>query len=489
MYYKKDLGYVYPERSDEHMITVKHLRDTNFDENYPFLDTQTIVKGGYAFSLFNGEDKGKTLSISRSKNSNDSLRLVVTEGVEERKSTHFLIKGLDKVVGNLNQKYPFITPPKIRFMNSKELTDSQIVRYIDIAEKELSKYYRYLEGEYKVDLPASEEKAVEEVKPKKTSISRELKLSKDEIKSVDKLFEIFESTAESLPKHISSKISPSTGKVLMATIPAIDGTSYTISKKMNPDFGNKLKYVHIEKTFADNTKKYLAIDYNSKKFLKTDSKTGKPMVVDGALVLYTAEEAERLNLKNFFEETLENIFRAPSSKEIAEPKDVTVLKIKEPVKIIDIDDPEIEPLDFEDKKINNLLDKISTGELNESDTNNVQIKGPILVPKKRGRKPKVKSEAAEAKPTSTTKVNQEPTKNEKTEKSSVEVVPEKTPVGKNITEAVNIAEIEKRVVNKAISDADALSELYINTLVSRFRENVETKITQMLEKITEVLKF
>lgn len=32
MAYRKDLGYVYPERSDEHMITVKHLRDTHFDK-------------------------------------------------------------------------------------------------------------------------------------------------------------------------------------------------------------------------------------------------------------------------------------------------------------------------------------------------------------------------------------------------------------------------------------------------------------------------
>ena len=38
MAYRKDLGYVYPERSDEHMITVKHLRDTHFDENYEYLD-------------------------------------------------------------------------------------------------------------------------------------------------------------------------------------------------------------------------------------------------------------------------------------------------------------------------------------------------------------------------------------------------------------------------------------------------------------------
>lgn len=38
MYYKEDLGYVYPERSDQHMITVKHIRDCTFDENYNYYD-------------------------------------------------------------------------------------------------------------------------------------------------------------------------------------------------------------------------------------------------------------------------------------------------------------------------------------------------------------------------------------------------------------------------------------------------------------------
>ena len=38
MNYREDLGYVYPERSDEHMIDVPHLRDTNFDENYKYID-------------------------------------------------------------------------------------------------------------------------------------------------------------------------------------------------------------------------------------------------------------------------------------------------------------------------------------------------------------------------------------------------------------------------------------------------------------------
>ena len=38
MYYRHNLPYQYPERSDEHMITVKHLRDTHFDENFEYLE-------------------------------------------------------------------------------------------------------------------------------------------------------------------------------------------------------------------------------------------------------------------------------------------------------------------------------------------------------------------------------------------------------------------------------------------------------------------
>lgn len=37
MYYVHDKTIKYPEKSDEHMITVKHLRDTHFDENYEYL--------------------------------------------------------------------------------------------------------------------------------------------------------------------------------------------------------------------------------------------------------------------------------------------------------------------------------------------------------------------------------------------------------------------------------------------------------------------
>ena len=37
MYYRHQLDFRYPERCDEHMIDVKHLRDVNLDTNYPYL--------------------------------------------------------------------------------------------------------------------------------------------------------------------------------------------------------------------------------------------------------------------------------------------------------------------------------------------------------------------------------------------------------------------------------------------------------------------
>jgi len=37
MYYRHDLDYVYPDQSDQHMITVPHLRDVDLNEDYPYL--------------------------------------------------------------------------------------------------------------------------------------------------------------------------------------------------------------------------------------------------------------------------------------------------------------------------------------------------------------------------------------------------------------------------------------------------------------------
>lgn len=37
MYYRHNLDYKYPEKCDEHMIEVKHLRDVTVDANYPYV--------------------------------------------------------------------------------------------------------------------------------------------------------------------------------------------------------------------------------------------------------------------------------------------------------------------------------------------------------------------------------------------------------------------------------------------------------------------
>lgn len=44
MYYRHQLDYTYPERCDEHMITVPHLRDVTVDEHYPYLRKDFLFK-------------------------------------------------------------------------------------------------------------------------------------------------------------------------------------------------------------------------------------------------------------------------------------------------------------------------------------------------------------------------------------------------------------------------------------------------------------
>ena len=44
MYYRHNLPYEYPARSDQHMIDVPHLRDVNLDENYPYLQKSLWFK-------------------------------------------------------------------------------------------------------------------------------------------------------------------------------------------------------------------------------------------------------------------------------------------------------------------------------------------------------------------------------------------------------------------------------------------------------------
>ena len=50
MYYRHELDYTYPDRSDEHMIKVKRVRDLKFDTSYSYLDKSIrfkIMRGVY----------------------------------------------------------------------------------------------------------------------------------------------------------------------------------------------------------------------------------------------------------------------------------------------------------------------------------------------------------------------------------------------------------------------------------------------------------
>ena len=52
MYYRHNLDYKYPDKCDEHMIEVKHLADTNFDENFDYIDRRFSRKvKNFFFSL------------------------------------------------------------------------------------------------------------------------------------------------------------------------------------------------------------------------------------------------------------------------------------------------------------------------------------------------------------------------------------------------------------------------------------------------------
>lgn len=44
MYYRHDLDIQYPDKCDQHMITVKHVRDVNLDTNYPYLQKSAWFK-------------------------------------------------------------------------------------------------------------------------------------------------------------------------------------------------------------------------------------------------------------------------------------------------------------------------------------------------------------------------------------------------------------------------------------------------------------
>ncbi len=55
MYYRNEMNLQYPERCDQHMIEVKHIRDVVLDENYPYLQKgfRWFVQRATALVLYN----------------------------------------------------------------------------------------------------------------------------------------------------------------------------------------------------------------------------------------------------------------------------------------------------------------------------------------------------------------------------------------------------------------------------------------------------
>ena len=52
MYYRHDLDYSYPERSDEHMLTLKRTRKLHLDEKYDYMPKGVRFRIGRAFTAF-----------------------------------------------------------------------------------------------------------------------------------------------------------------------------------------------------------------------------------------------------------------------------------------------------------------------------------------------------------------------------------------------------------------------------------------------------
>lgn len=476
----------------------KYFGRTNFQKanemrsKYPSIESKPVLRGGYSFTLTEGAEKDKTISIVRSKNASDILRLVVSNNDEAKSSTHYLIRGTDKVVSNINQKYPFMTPPKFRFMTAKEISDCGIVKYLGIIENELAKYHDFLQSDGKMS--EAKTSSDEKVPYRKPYLQRSMRVSKSYAEMASKVFDIFDNGPEKLPSHINASVGPTSGKVLIINFVSDAGDNIKLTKTMSAAVAGQLKYLSVASTDVNGEKKYLAIDTATKKFLKVDSKNGKPIVPDEAPLFYTTAEVEKAGLNEFFENVYSQIFKENSNNEVIAEQKVEVLKIKEPVKVVDIDDPEYEPLDFEEKGIEKLLEKTLEEENGSVIEKNIQNE-PVL-PKKRGRKPK----ALTTQLTEGSSIVTPPKKRGRKPKVQQQVIQPKennsqtVEIGSkfdsyDLDKFTNIEQIKQKILNKAEQDAAMLSDLYINTLLNKFKENLEGAASTVMEKLSEILKF
>ena len=175
--------------------------------------------------------------------------------------------------------------------------------------------------------------------------------------------------------------------------------------------------------------------------------------------------------------------REPNSSETEQTREVEVLKIKEPVKVVDLDETEVETIDFEDPNINNILDKTETVNNDTAQT--------IKVPKKRGRKPKALVQNQELAKEITTPKRRGRKPKVKTENPiSVEKVQASKNQAENIDldKVTNIEALKQQVIKKAEEDAKILSDLYMSTLIENLKNNIQSAFNGAMEKLADLFK-
>ena len=231
------------------------------------------------------EDNFATLSISKSAKEKDRVRLIVSN--ENGESKHFLIQDLDKVVANLNSKNPLITPPKLRFMTTKQIKESEVEKYIEKAYIKTSDYLNYLQN-YK--FPKKQKAVI-------TELTEEVNVPQQKVITVfEKLKEVFDNGPEMLSSNVDAKIAPKSGRLLSMSMKQDDGSTVTISKTVSSMYGKDLTYIQVKHVSDNLDREYLNIDLATGKFLKSNPITGKPTTIKSMVYFFNQTDMKKYGL-------------------------------------------------------------------------------------------------------------------------------------------------------------------------------------------------
>ena len=279
-----------------------YIKSTKVKDDYKDLVTSKKSKG-YTFMVKEGPDKGKSLTIVQTAKNADITRLVFTDSMNNQE--HILIEGIDKAIANVFPSNPYIIPPNRRYMTSQDLADNRIKERIELACDKLVKFDEYLS---KIDNTRDDD--LEEVKEKKASKVYTPR---------KKLLAIFDMDKEALPEHLKIKhVSSSSGKMLSFALDTSDGGQLEVSKKAN--YTNNYQYILMEKTSPKGEKTFLAVEPETKMFLKTNTLSGKPTLFRGELLFYSTKDAKDLGLNDRFSQYMNEIFKVEAVSAVEDPQ-------------------------------------------------------------------------------------------------------------------------------------------------------------------------